>query len=674
MKNLRLTFLIILLIAFTANAQTITKGLIGEQDIKHFDGTGTNTFSRLTSSGGTLTLNKVGTEVDALMVYGGGVNYTNATITSALSAIGTSTKATLLIRPGTWTISTNVDWSAYTNVTFKFANGAVLSHGSYTVKIPNVDANQTQQIFSGTGAVTGFNTYYPGWFGAKGDGTVSGGTDDSAAVDWMISSINANAKYVTVKFDKRPYNLRTGLSNAITVSGVRIVGEDTVIYAASGKVFQFNKGSSIYDCSVNGFYFYYDSPTVDSDAVPVYASKVIYFKAENIRTYHAPAVLYLNYMSNFTVRNIKGSTANVAKNAIHINHGVVGDISDVSLISDACLPTISNPTACTVGTGSAVPVANSVFIRITSSNDTLRFNNILCNRYDYGIYNTTTTSESSVNVWIDNAVTDYCLSRGIYFENTGGSINNVNINKAYTEALSGIGIDFYLTGGATKKININSPHIYFSGTHGIRFYSSSVDAMGFCTVRDPDIAGSNRTATTGYDIYAYKARVSVFGGTVGLLDTAIGGTQGTYGVYFDACTQFIIDGVSAGGSTGSFNIVNTPASTYYDRFLGHNKTVPSHSVLQYPEYTYTTFADSATPSVGLSDKCITGGTTTITNILGGTVGQRITIHAAHSVTITDGTNIFLNGSANWSMNATDTLMLEMKTDGKWYEISRSDNT
>ena len=43
-------------------------------------------------------------------------------------------------------------------------------------------------------------------------------------------------------------------------------------------------------------------------------------------------------------------------------------------------------------------------------------------------------------------------------------------------------------------------------------------------------------------------------------------------------------------------------------------------------------------------------------------------------TITDGTNIFLNGSANFNMVITDTLTLIQKADGKWYEISRSDNT
>ncbi len=86
-----------------------------------------------------------------------------------------------------------------------------------------------------------------------------------------------------------------------------------------------------------------------------------------------------------------------------------------------------------------------------------------------------------------------------------------------------------------------------------------------------------------------------------------------------------------------------------------------------------TLANSATPSVKNKNIWITGGTTTITNLLDGVVGQTVTLMAEHSLIITDGTNMFLNGSANFSMTDTDTLTLIQKADGKWYEISRGDN-
>ncbi len=90
-------------------------------------------------------------------------------------------------------------------------------------------------------------------------------------------------------------------------------------------------------------------------------------------------------------------------------------------------------------------------------------------------------------------------------------------------------------------------------------------------------------------------------------------------------------------------------------------------------YELYTLEDSAIPSVFAGDKFLTGGTTTITNLVNGTPGQVIYIIAEHAITITDGTNIFLNGSTNYVMGDTDTLTLIQKQDGLWYELARSNN-
>jgi parallel beta-helix repeat protein len=86
-----------------------------------------------------------------------------------------------------------------------------------------------------------------------------------------------------------------------------------------------------------------------------------------------------------------------------------------------------------------------------------------------------------------------------------------------------------------------------------------------------------------------------------------------------------------------------------------------------------TLEDNATPSVDGYQKWLTGGTTTITDFDDGRTGDIIYIIAEHTITITDGTNIFLSGSANFEMTATDTLTLICKADNKWYELSRGDN-
>jgi hypothetical protein len=86
-----------------------------------------------------------------------------------------------------------------------------------------------------------------------------------------------------------------------------------------------------------------------------------------------------------------------------------------------------------------------------------------------------------------------------------------------------------------------------------------------------------------------------------------------------------------------------------------------------------TLDNTGTPSVAEGDKFLTGGTTTITDFDDGFTGQIIRVIAAHSLDITDATNILLSTGGTWSMTATDTLTLICKADNKWYELSRGDN-
>ena len=89
--------------------------------------------------------------------------------------------------------------------------------------------------------------------------------------------------------------------------------------------------------------------------------------------------------------------------------------------------------------------------------------------------------------------------------------------------------------------------------------------------------------------------------------------------------------------------------------------------------TISTLANDATPTVLNGSKFLTGGTTTITDFDDGVTGQEITIIAEHTVSITDGTNIFLRHNNSLELVASDTLTLIQKADGLWYETGRSLN-
>jgi hypothetical protein len=133
-------------------------------------------------------------------------------------------------------------------------------------------------------------------------------------------------------------------------------------------------------------------------------------------------------------------------------------------------------------------------------------------------------------------------------------------------------------------------------------------------------------------------------------------TNGT-NIFLDGDLDFVM------AATDTLSLICKADNKWYESSRSINtSTIPS-------------LADNATPTIKLANRgaFLTGGTTTITDFDDGAENQVITIIAAHTVIITEGTNIFLKGSTNWTMLATDTLTLIQKSDGKWYEISRSQN-
>lgn len=137
-------------------------------------------------------------EVDALVTYGAGVNFTKATIDAALTAIGIVNPTTLLLRPGNWTITADADYSTYTNVTFKIPNGAYFTITALkTLTLPSpshIIASPSQQIFSGAGIVKFASTgmVYPDWWGGDPTGTAS----STAAFQSAVNSSSVNKPYI----------------------------------------------------------------------------------------------------------------------------------------------------------------------------------------------------------------------------------------------------------------------------------------------------------------------------------------------------------------------------------------------------------------------------------------------------------------------------------------------
>lgn len=173
--------------------------------------------------------------------------------------------------------------------------------------------------------------------------------------------------------------------------------------------------------------------------------------------------------------------------------------------------------------------------------------------------------------------------------------------------------------------------------------------------------------TSAFAATGIKGATCLTGGTAGCLDYYNGSTLNDGDVAIvsvDGLIYFYRLDADSAASESSPAIISPDSNVSDERWILQDVVGTA---------TITTLANEATPSISAGAKFVTGGTTTITDFDDGYTGKIIYVIAAHTVTITDGTNIFLNGSANWTMTASDTLTLIQKSDTFWYELSRGDN-
>jgi hypothetical protein len=161
--------------AYQAISGTVTRGLIGKQDLHlwYSDNSG-STFTRTSSGGYSMSLNKLDwVGIDVLQVYGGGVNQNKDTLSSALTDIGTTPTRALWLAPGTWTLDESLNAGSYTNIIWIIPPGAKFSvDATKTFTIGGKIQAGPYQIFSGSGCTlvnaTGYTKSHPEWWGLSG--------------------------------------------------------------------------------------------------------------------------------------------------------------------------------------------------------------------------------------------------------------------------------------------------------------------------------------------------------------------------------------------------------------------------------------------------------------------------------------------------------------------------
>lgn len=446
---------------------------------------------------------------------------------------------------------------------------------SGTILVRSSDGARVKRLFDGPINVL--------WFGADRTGIAS----SVAAFNAAIALANATQNItIFVPFGK--YNLRAGLTQKITGDGIEVVSDNALIYSASGRIFDFDSGAQMRRCRCSGFYFQYDFPTVDVNATPIRASKVLYFKTDNINLQNAPAAALLVQCSNFEIDKMYGDVANIARNTIELQSCVVGAIDNISTITGAGLQPLNPSTPFP-----NPPAVGCNFIAIKGSTDTIRFGSkVLSNRYFRGLHVLAAPGDIFLNVSFDHPVFDYCFDKSIFVENTGGSISNISFIEPYCQAAGGtgaVGIGIHVKQGAiglTQAIRIIRPFVFASGSDGIFIESPDPTAARDIVIDKPNVKASNRLGAGGIDVHVVKARVEITGGTVGR-SSALEFTptvQGVYGLVVDGSDRYTVTGVTAGGSTGNFQFLNNPASNYRGRLAKDNKSMPGMSPNTRPDY------------------------------------------------------------------------------------------
>ena len=262
-------------------------------------------------------------------------------------------------------------------------------------------------------------------------------------------------------------------------------------------------------------------------------------------------------------------------------------------------------------------------------------------------------------------------NHGIYSTN---GVENIfrNIDIAYCGDYS-YAIENWGTSNSFYDVVVDGP-IRSSGAN-CNWYSTSIETIyattpvtTYCAFR----CDGNRATILGLNIV--NVTNAKAGNALAIWNTNNSISKvNVYGTYYPDYA-ILLDTTSSGTLSdvegGTYNIYASASSAIRENWTISNIGNSSY-VLVYP--VIATLANSATPAIYGEESYLTGGTTTITNITGGHTSKVIRIISEHNITITDGTNIYLNSSANFVMKATDTLTLIKKADGKWYELSRSVN-
>ncbi len=221
----KLLFIIFITLGLISSSYAdITKGLVGKEDLRLYDGV-SSTFTRKTSTGGTATYNKIDSlgAIDVLQVYGDGSTKSDIAIANAVAQIG-SRPAIIFLSPGDWVISSGVTVTIPLNITLLIPHGTIIDGvaggGTETLVINGgIIAGEGYQIFGINLTVSGnplIDQLHAAWWGF----------DSSASAAVNAVALQAAIDFGTTNYPVKivPGSYSYGTTLAIPTEGGQLIG------------------------------------------------------------------------------------------------------------------------------------------------------------------------------------------------------------------------------------------------------------------------------------------------------------------------------------------------------------------------------------------------------------------------------------------------------------------
>lgn len=423
-----------------------------------------------------------------------------------------------------------------------------------------------------------------GWLVAT-DAQYAGGADETAAtssaaaVDALITAVNATTGYKTIWFPAGTFDLTAGLSGQITKPHVYIKGAGTgltTFRVNTGTLFSWGDGV-VSAVSGGGC----SEATLTAIIAPDSASRCfdvlngIGQRFENLMVDNIRQLVRLGSTAGSTanviaMRNIRGETDSAAGSVvIDVVKGAGLIATDLTLSAKG----VGYPTDAT----SAHPANTTTLIRFGQQSwDTASFRNIFGNRYNIGLDIDVQANMVVGNLWFDAFIMDYCKTNGIHLKTgTNANLRTLNFKAAYAVATDSHSVLVEAPAGYMRHVTFDKCEARQAGKNNWRFTGTEMKdvVLNNCYGVAANRLDATNVGSEHDDVVVLANGVTIQGGHYGepgTSDWVSYVAASRYGINVGADLDTRVLDVTSEGTSGGF-VLNANTVSSRKRLVTRNR-------------------------------------------------------------------------------------------------------